>query len=165
MEQIDVSEPFVLLGVSYGGIIAQEIAALHRPKHLILISTITSTAEISPWYRFLFCIKLHHLTKLASKLAYWLPVHWLLGMPSRTARRIIRSLLRETDPALITQALDRVYHWRKEPLDLMQVRLHGGQDAVISIPAEKVDHYFPDSGHLVCLTEYREINKILLDLD
>jgi surfactin synthase thioesterase subunit len=45
---IDDSEPFALMGLSFGGIMVQEIARIKRPQKLILISTIKHEIE-KPW--------------------------------------------------------------------------------------------------------------------
>src|SRR3954469_9497350 len=45
---IDVSTPFYLAGISLGGMVALEVARVHRPLGLILLSTCRSRAGV-PW--------------------------------------------------------------------------------------------------------------------
>lgn len=42
---IDTKEPFALLGLSFGGMLAAEMAALLKPRKLILISSIASSSQ------------------------------------------------------------------------------------------------------------------------
>ena len=46
---IDTSKPFVLVGLSMGGMVSIEIAKFTQPKLVILISSIKSIDEL-PWY-------------------------------------------------------------------------------------------------------------------
>ena len=45
-EQINKNEEFAILGVSFGGIIAIEMAKFIRPKKLILISSVESSNQL-----------------------------------------------------------------------------------------------------------------------
>src|SRR5690606_8062739 len=45
---IDTSEPFYILGMSMGGMMAIELQKLIQPEKLILVSTVKTRLEISP---------------------------------------------------------------------------------------------------------------------
>jgi surfactin synthase thioesterase subunit len=49
-EQIDTSEPFVLIGFSLGGIMAVEIAKVYPPICTIIISSVPVSANLPPFY-------------------------------------------------------------------------------------------------------------------
>src|SRR3989442_4959241 len=48
-DQIDTTTPFSLIGVSFGGMIAVELAHIIKPQKVILISSAKGQTEI-PWY-------------------------------------------------------------------------------------------------------------------
>ena len=50
-EKIDTSEKFVLVAVSFGGLVAVEISKVFNPKLTILISSIEVQSEIPKLYR------------------------------------------------------------------------------------------------------------------
>jgi hypothetical protein len=48
-KSINQDEEFVLIGLSFGGMLASEIAKIVSPKKLIIISSLSSYKEL-PWY-------------------------------------------------------------------------------------------------------------------
>ncbi|HVY73524.1 MAG TPA: hypothetical protein VG890_01770, partial [Puia sp.] len=51
--QIDQREPFSLIGLSFGGMLAVEISKILEPKHTVLISSVAGPFEFSWSYRLL----------------------------------------------------------------------------------------------------------------
>ena len=49
LPQFDTSKPFVIVGLSFGGIIAQEISKLITPQKTILISSVYHHKQF-PWF-------------------------------------------------------------------------------------------------------------------
>ena len=50
-EKIDPSKPFILIGLSFGGMLAVEISRIYKPKQLILISSIRSAQDLPLLYK------------------------------------------------------------------------------------------------------------------
>ena len=50
-EKIDASEPFILIGLSFGGMLAIEISKIKPPVELVLISTIHISDELPILYK------------------------------------------------------------------------------------------------------------------
>ena len=48
---IDTTEPFILVGLSFGGMIAVEISKLYKPYKLILISSIPGIQDLPKLYK------------------------------------------------------------------------------------------------------------------
>ena len=52
LENINPTEDFLLMGLSFGGIIVQEMNRFIDPKHTILVSTVKNRTEIPKLFRF-----------------------------------------------------------------------------------------------------------------
>ena len=50
---IDQSEPFVIIGVSYGGMLACAMNEFVRPEKTLLISSVTKPSELPFWIRWI----------------------------------------------------------------------------------------------------------------
>ncbi|MFV0237087.1 MAG: alpha/beta hydrolase, partial [Flavobacteriales bacterium] len=61
VKEIDISEPFILVGLSFGGIVAQEMNRFVQPQKTILISSIKSREEMPKLFRFSSKIAAHKL--------------------------------------------------------------------------------------------------------
>ena len=60
-KKIDVEEPFSLVGLSMGGMIAAEIARHHRPAQVILISSVPSSEQLPVYFKWAAMVNLHKL--------------------------------------------------------------------------------------------------------
>ena len=74
--QINTKEPFMLLGLSFGGIIACELAKIINPQKVIHISSITNKKHLPLVFRLIGAIGIHKIipASLMSPpmgLAYW----------------------------------------------------------------------------------------------
>jgi hypothetical protein len=125
---IDRSQPFVVGGVSLGGLMAGEIATALGAEKLILISSLKHSGEMPPHF----------------KLARWVPVNklisgkWWREHGPRDNRRgladwqkkILEDIRHDADPDFITWAMDAVLRWRKARRDVHPhlLHLHGTRD-------------------------------------
>ena len=60
-KNIDSSEPFILVGLSMGGMIATEIARNFSPQLTILISSASSARHFPPWFTLSAFLGLHKI--------------------------------------------------------------------------------------------------------
>lgn len=123
---VDTSQPFLLGGVSLGGIIAGEMAMALGAEELVLISSVKDSGELPPYFR----------------LAKWLPVHRLFSggflkknSPKAGRRKlapwqakILRDLRVDADDAFIEWAVDAVVCWRRRTQPRRVLHIHGTRD-------------------------------------
>jgi pimeloyl-ACP methyl ester carboxylesterase len=157
---IDVSSPFILGGVSLGGMIAQQMALTLKPKGLILISTAGDSKSLSLLFRLSgkltrftpdFIVKLM-FTILSASVAY----------TSLRHKEIYAQMLKDMPPTLIRWQSGAATHWRlKEPLGIPVFHIHGGKDPVIPVQNVKAQVIVPDGGHLINITHEKQVNKFI----
>jgi hypothetical protein len=125
---IDRSRPFIVGGVSLGGIMAGEIATAMGAEKLWLISSLKHSGEMPPHF----------------KLARYFPVYklisgkWWREHGPRDSRRgleawqikILEDIRHDADPDFITWAMDAVLQWRRSRRDVhaQVLRVHGTRD-------------------------------------
>lgn len=61
LKQIDLDSEIILIGVSFGGIVAQEIAKLVPVKKIIIVSSVKSPSEFSFPLRFARATQIHRI--------------------------------------------------------------------------------------------------------
>lgn len=157
---INPSEEFVLIGLSFGGMLASELAKILDPKKLIIISSLSCYKEL-PWY-----------FKLAGKLA----IHKILtpafykkatllnrfmGAGDKEMKAIVYHYVKNADPEYIRWALNVILHWlHKERLPGL-IHIHGSKDHLLPCRYVKADYIVPGGGHLMVMNKAGEVNKIL----
>lgn len=168
-ETVDRSSPFLLGGVSLGGMIAQEMAQVLKPAALLLIATCQSSESLPKFWQ------------ISGRLIHHSP-NWLVKLISHTAslmalacpaskfphKRLYAQMLKEMPPSLLRWQCGAATSWRLSVPPTMPVfRLHGAKDIVI--PLEKVNMngadctVISDSGHFVSVMRAKQVNAWILD--
>lgn len=158
---INTSEPFAIIGLSMGGMIAVELTEHLSPVLTILISSIPSTRQLPPYYYWAGKCRLHKLVpiKLLQKASL---VRRMFTTETSEAKSMLKDMIKKSDPAFIRWALHAILSWKKEVSpsgNLIQV--HGTQDFILAIRYTKPTHIIKGAGHLMVLTRAKAINKIL----
>ena len=160
IEQIHTANP-VIIGLSFGGIVAIEIAKRLSAARIILISSITNRNEI-PWYfRLAGLLHLHKLVpawllKRANFLTYW-----FFGVRSREEKKLLAEILQRTDPTFLKWAIDKIVTWQNQTTLKNLVRIHGSSDRLLLLGSAKPDYRIEHGGHLMVIDHATEISEML----
>jgi hypothetical protein len=160
ISQITTASP-ILIGLSFGGIMAIEIAKIIETEKVILISSVESGDEIPFYYRWMGHAGIHkHIPADFFKNDNFL-TNWLFGTVSTFDQQVLRQILNDTNPAFFTWALDQVVHWKNHTLPDNLVHIHGSSDRILPIRFTRYDIVVRKGGHFMTLNKSDEINKIL----
>jgi len=160
-KQIDTHKP-ILIGVSFGGMLAVEIAKIIDCQKVILISSAKTKKETPLLYRLFGRLGLHRLIpvrllKHANVLTYF-----FFGMKTKAEKELLKGILDATDPVFLKWAMDAIVHWQNEALVPGLVHLHGDKDRILPIKnISAADFTILNGGHLMTFCQASEINDIL----
>lgn len=117
-EKVNQAEPFGLLGVSFGGLVAVEISKVLQPKLTILISSVETKEELSILYRALG----------SSNLIKWIPnqlfdpprilANWVFGAKRKA---LLNEILNDTDLKFAKWAVNALLTWQNTTKDRKSV--------------------------------------------
>ncbi|MHC5353030.1 alpha/beta hydrolase family protein [Myroides sp. LJL115] len=157
-KQINKSTP-VLIGVSFGGIIAQELAKKIKVETIIIISSVKNTSEYPYLYKFARQTKLYKLlpTSLASKIlgAY---TRWL-GNKNAKRKILYERYLTILDPLYLDWSIDKIINWQQIQTLENIIHIHGEKDELFPIKNIKNAIILPGGTHAMILTKYKWLNK------
>ncbi|MCL6523163.1 MAG: alpha/beta hydrolase [Thermoflavifilum sp.] len=163
--QIHTTQP-LLIGMSFGGMMAIEISRILQVKGVILISSVKTRAELPPYFQLLHVFPVHR----------WLPYSWLQALGIRwgkwlfgpqcpSTHHILNEVIRHTDETFFRWAWQRVISWKTSYLPERLIHIHGNRDHMLPLCfIKKVDHVIPGGTHLMVLDHAEEINPILQQL-
>ncbi|MEW6468852.1 MAG: alpha/beta hydrolase [Bacteroidota bacterium] len=151
-----VPEKPVLLGLSFGGMMAVEVAKHISTERVILISSAKSRDELPYYYRLAGRMRLHKLLpsvllKQAGPLAYW-----LFGAESKEEKLLLRTILRETDTAFLRWAIHQALTWKNRQPIANLTHIHGTSDRLLPYRFVKA-HGKVRGGHFMVLNRSREL--------
>ena len=159
--RIEKPDRFVLGGVSFGGMVAAELAANPQPAGLVLIATCLSSRSIPTAYWFVNALSKAIPNPLIGASAR-LPRRFLdlFATFDSAERHIMADMLAEMSVTSLRRMSGMIRSWPgAAPLTCPRLWLHGADDPVI--PAKKVepDVVIPGAGHLVNWTHADRVNE------
>lgn len=163
MSDLVLEENPVLIGVSFGGIIVQEMSKHLHPKKTIIISSVKSSDELSKALKFIQKFKIYKLfpskaienIELFSFLAF--------GNTSKNRLKLYKKYFSVRDRKYLKWSIYNVLHWKQnKPIENI-LHIHGTADAIFSfkyingcIPIEK-------GTHIMIINKAKTISKIISD--
>lgn len=159
LQQIKHENP-VLIGVSFGGIIVQEIAKQIELDQLIIISSVKSNKEFPRRMRFSKRTGIHKLlpTGLVVNLESLLKYSFGIA-PKRL--ELYQKYLSVNDKRYLDWALDTIMNWDQEkPIENI-VHIHGNQDPVFPIKYIENCMVIEKGTHIMIINRFRWFNENL----
>jgi pimeloyl-ACP methyl ester carboxylesterase len=150
----------VLIGVSFGGIIVQELAKLISVEKLIIISSVKSISEFPRRMRFSKKTGLHRV----------LPTSFIENFDSlakygmRIAPKKIemyKKYLHRNDRQYLDWALETIIHWDQEKPPVGIIHIHGEKDPIFPIKYIIDCIIVPEGTHVMIINRYRWFNENL----
>lgn len=162
--QIDRDEPFILVGLSFGGMLATEIAKQLNPVKTILISSIPHSSQLPGYYRLAWRIGLHHVLT-PTMIKSGVMIKRLLTAEAEEDKQIIRQMARDMDPDFIRWAMWTIIHWRTtEGPPPNYYHIHGTADGILPCRYTRPTHRVHRAGHLMIFNQAKEINLLLAEI-
>lgn len=161
-ERIGPTAPFALVGVSFGGMVAVELAKIVKPRKVILISSAKDRTEI-PWYFKIFrFVRLHKVLteNVIKRLA--LMTGPLFGKPvrmTRGERDLFKEMLDAANYDFIRWALDAVVTWDNTDPPAGVIHLHGDRDRILPIRYIKNPVTIQGGNHYMILTQFDAVRE------
>lgn len=158
--QIDEGN-FMFIGLSFGGVVAQELAKFYPPQKIILISSVKSTLEI-PWYfRFLGAWNLLRFIPIRFLKNGGTVANWFFGTTSLEERQLLQNILRDTNPIFLKWALHQLANWKYLASKNRPIHFHGSRDRLLPIALIKDAVIVDGGGHLMVFAKPLELSRMI----
>jgi pimeloyl-ACP methyl ester carboxylesterase len=155
------SENPILIGLSFGGLMAIEIAKQIKTEKVILIASAKTREEIPFYYRLAGRFRVHKLIPVKIYKRPNILPRWIYGAPSSSESQLLQQILQETDPVFLKWAIDKIVTWRNQTVIENIFHIHGSHDRLLPKRYVKSNITIQNGGHLITLSKADEINRIL----
>ena len=162
--QIDTSEPFVIVGVSLGGMIATEMSELVDAEQVIVISSAKNWYELPGRYR---CQRKLPIYKLVTPgmAVFGAKVLQPIVEPDRQSQKdIFKAMLRDKDGRFITRTIPMMIEWERTESPSSIYHIHGSNDHTIPISNVSCDHRIEGASHMMVLTDAQRVSAAVNEL-
>lgn len=157
----------VLVGVSFGGVLVQEMAQFLNLKKLIIVSSVKCNAELPRRLKFAKTTKAYKLlptglmqdVELLTKLAF--------GDVLKKKLKLYEQYLHRREKEYLDWAIEQMVCWERVEVDAKVIHIQGDADEVF--PVKNIKKFINVKGgtHLMILNRYKWFNqnlpKIILD--
>ncbi len=152
----------VLVGVSFGGVLVQEIAEIIQVRKVIIISSIRCNLEFPRRMRFAKMIKAYRFfpTSLMEKVEWLAKLSFGNNMITRRLN-LYEKYLSVRDKKYLDWAFASVINWDRCEPNAKVIHIHGEADEVF--PAKYLKNYIPVKGgtHLMIINKAKWLNENL----
>jgi pimeloyl-ACP methyl ester carboxylesterase len=155
--------PLVLGGVSFGGMLAWEMARWLNPDAVVLIASCRTRLGLRPeWRAWRWLLPLVPMRAWdVAKLLAGPAVRLRFGSPA-AQRDLAVTMFRESDSRFMRWVLGAILGWQPTPQDGVRVfQIHGARDLLIPARRVNADELIPNGGHLINVTHADQVNEFL----
>jgi pimeloyl-ACP methyl ester carboxylesterase len=162
-EQITEKNP-TILGISFGGIVAQEIASKIETEKLILLATFEKRSDLPKYFRLFGSLKIDKMIPAGLLKSHNFLTDYFFGTQTKENSRILESILMDTEKKFIKWSLRQLATWKGNKIlkTKSKITIHGTNDKIIPKNRNKNYNYeIVNGGHFFTLTHEKEINEII----
>jgi len=159
-EKIDTTEPFGLVGLSMGGMIAAEISQRYKPVSTILISSIPCSLHLPTWFKWAGKLNLHKVVPASFFKASSLAKR-SFTQESKEDKILLKQIIRESDNKFIQWGLGAIITWDMTQAPASYIHIHGTSDELLPAKYTHPTHYIKKGGHLMIMNRADEVNSII----
>lgn len=159
--QIKSDRP-ILVGLSFGGIIAVEMAKQISPEKVILISSTKNQQEIPAYFKVFRWLPIHRL--LPAKLILWFGqclATWFFSLETLGEKQLLMAIFFDTNAKFLKWAIDQVVTWKNELIPANTYHIHGESDRIFPLRFVREDFSIPKGGHLMIMNQAECVSKLI----
>ena len=160
LPQINTSQPFCLIGVSFGGMLCTELSRIIAPKKIFLVSTSKSRKEL-PWFIRLFKhVPIHKIIpeKQHRKMAY--EGRWFIGFGKAYIPQYL-GMINSMEADYFKNCINIIVNWGRKEFPENYIHIHGDADKLLRYKYVKADYTIEKGSHAMIVFQAEEIGKII----
>lgn len=151
----------VLIGVSFGGILVQEMAKFIEARKVIIISSVKTNLEFPRRMKVAKTTKAYKLIPTALIGNIESLSSFSFGKKINQRLKLYEKFLRIRDKRYLDWAVEKIILWERAVADENVIHIHGDEDDVF--PIKNIQHCIVVKGgtHVMILAKYKWLNENL----
>jgi esterase/lipase len=151
----------VLVGVSFGGIMVQELAKFLNPRKVIIISSVKSPDELPGRFKFAKSTKIYKLFPIKVIENFEDYTKYFLGKTLKRKADLYKKYLYVRSKESLKWSIYTIIKWEQiKPIENI-IHIHGSADTIFPIKNIKNAIEIKEGTHIMILTKAKKISKII----
>jgi pimeloyl-ACP methyl ester carboxylesterase len=159
-ESIRREEPFALVGLSFGGMLATEIAKQYKPVVTVLISSVPVSTQLPGYFKIAGKMGLHKIVPI-SLLKTSAATKRFFTRENNQDKNLLWQIIIESDSGLIRWSMHAILNWQNEIIPHPVWHIHGTRDEILPVRYTHPTHTIPKEGHMLVMTSPDVVNAFL----
>lgn len=152
----------ILIGLSFGGMMAIEIAKLMPVEKVILISSIRNRYELPFFMKLTSRLRLNKIIPMRPYKILEPIENYNLGVETKEEKKLVKEYRQNIDRRYTDFAINEIVNWKNEWSPENTIHIHGTNDHIFTIKYIKnPDYIIRGGGHLLTMNNADEVNEIL----
>lgn len=154
-------ENATIVGMSFGGMLATEIAKNHPNTKVIVIASAKTYLEIPAYlrmWRYFPVYKFHTNTIKNYSAGFVLSI---LGAKGVEQKKLQQEIMRDHDSAFIRWAIGAIVSWNNTVVPKNVIHIHGNADKLLPYRYVKADYTINEGEHVMVMDLAEEISALL----
>ncbi|WP_111709515.1 alpha/beta hydrolase [Lutibacter citreus] len=164
MANLVLKENPVLIGVSFGGIMVQEMSKHLNAKKIILISSVKCRSELPKRLKLLKRTWLYKLFPSKSIKNMEQFSSYIFGDFAKKRVELYKEYLSVRDEKYLNWSIYNVLHWKQKNVLDNIFHIHGSEDHVFPIKHIKNCHTINKGTHIMILNKAKTISKLIVEV-
>jgi len=154
----------IIVGISFGGMLATEMAKADPGTHVIIISSNKTADEFPKYLRIgkYFPFYKWMPGKLMKQSAYL--IKWVFGRNGKEQKKVFLEIIRDTDPDFTKWAIGAILNWKNKEIPANLVHMHGTADRLLPHRLVRADHLIKGGNHVMPMDSHEEVSALLKQL-
>lgn len=150
-----------IVGISFGGMLATEMAKADPECKVVIISSIKTADQFPSLLRTLKYFPFYK----------WLPggfirasariIKWFMAEKGKEQKKLLLQIIRDTDMRFVKWAIPAILNWRNKMEPGNVVHIHGTADRVLPLKKLNADHVIKSGTHAMPLYHFENISRLL----
>ncbi|WP_126974446.1 alpha/beta fold hydrolase [Gynurincola endophyticus] len=160
LSMINTGEPYALIGLSMGGMIASCFAQKHPPEFLILISSVSAYSELPPYYRWLGSTGIANAVPMRS-LKFLSKLKRRIFKESAEDKELLLEMIEASDETFLSWSIKAILNWRGTRPATRIFHVHGKHDWLLPVRYIRHAPQLITGGHAMILSSANELQRAL----
>ena len=154
--------PEVLGGASFGGMVALEMAALLRPRAVVLVGSCTNPSAVATHLRVVGRAAMGLPAQVFRPRRWTIPIVLpKFGKLSPAQRDLFWSMAAQVPSSFFKWGCSAILSWQPSPVLAPVHHIHGDSDQIIPLNRVKPTQVVPGGGHLLSLSHPAEVTSFI----
>ncbi|MEP6845413.1 MAG: alpha/beta hydrolase [Panacibacter sp.] len=151
----------IITGLSFGGMLATEIAKANSSTHAVLISSAKTKKELPGFYKIGKFLSFHNWANSEVQRWFMLNIKWLFGIKNPSYIKVYEALIRNSDTDFNKWAVNALLTWNNTEIPGNIIHIHGTDDRIIPYRNVQCNYTIKQGGHLMVMEQASLVSKIL----